>query len=188
MKKFWLLFVLSITFLSLQAQEKEDIQSVNFYGVDFSKTNAVGASETVLQFVQAFQGINELFLSEPAKYDASKAMKIKVNRIDVSQASDRAQEFDNNNLVYSDSELMTREDLAYIVSQYETKGDGYGLLYIADVLDKGHSTGYFHFVIFSEATGEIIKVSSATGKAKGFGLRNFWARSVLNAMKTVRFQ
>ena len=54
---------------------------------------------------------------------------------------------------------------------------------IATTLDKGNGIGYYTAVLFDPATQEVILQMDMTGKPGGFGLRNYWAGSVYNALK-----
>ena len=58
-----------------------------------------------------------------------------------------------------------------------------GLVLVATTLDKGNGLGYYTAVLFDPATHEIITQMDMVGKPGGFGLRNYWAGSVYNALK-----
>ena len=51
------------------------------YGIDFSRTIIVSARESNEEFAKAFAGINELLLTEPDKYNFSKAFKREVHDV-----------------------------------------------------------------------------------------------------------
>ena len=57
------------------------------------------------------------------------------------------------------------------------------LVLIATTLDKGNGIGYYTAVLFDPATQEVILQMDMAGKPGGFGLRNYWAGSVYNALK-----
>ena len=46
----------------------KDIQSIKFYGVDYSQVKIFGADESPAQFKDAFRRINELFIGNPEGY------------------------------------------------------------------------------------------------------------------------
>ena len=54
---------------------------------------------------------------------------------------------------------------------------------IATTLDKGNGIGYYTAVLSEPATQEVILQMDMAGKPGGFGLRNYWAGSVYNALK-----
>lgn len=55
----------------------KDIQSIKFYGVDYSQVKVFGADESPAQFKDAFRRINELFITEAKKYNVGKQLKKK---------------------------------------------------------------------------------------------------------------
>ena len=76
MKKL-ILFLFLSTSLFCFGQGKsalKDIQSIKFYGVDYSQVKVFGADESPVQFKDAFRRINELFITEAKKYNAGKQL------------------------------------------------------------------------------------------------------------------
>ena len=74
MKKL-ILFLFLSTSLFCFGQDKsalKDIQSIKFYGVDYSQAKVFGADESPIQFKDAFRRINELFITEAKKYNVDR--------------------------------------------------------------------------------------------------------------------
>ena len=83
MKKL-ILFLFLSTSLFCFGQGKsalKDIQSIKFYGVDYSQVKIFGADESPIQFKDAFRRINELFITEAKKYNVGKQLKKEVTEI-----------------------------------------------------------------------------------------------------------
>ena len=83
MKKL-ILFLFLSTSLFCFGQGKsalKDIQSIKFYGVDYSQVKVFGADESPVQFKDAFRRINELFITEAKKYNVGKQLKKEVTEI-----------------------------------------------------------------------------------------------------------
>ena len=83
MKKL-ILFLFLSTSLFCFGQGKsalKDIQSIKFYGVDYSLVKVFGADESPAQFKDAFRRINELFITEAKKYNVGKQLKKEVTEI-----------------------------------------------------------------------------------------------------------
>ena len=57
------------------------------------------------------------------------------------------------------------------------------MVFIAQFLDKSNARGTYEVVFFNTETKEIIEEWITDGKARGFGLRNYWAGSVYSALK-----
>ena len=81
----------------------------------------------------------------------------------------------------------TKADIAAqlpgILARYDNGSGNKGLVLIATTLDKGNGIGYYTAVLFDPATQEVILQMDMAGKPGGFGLRNYWAGSVYNALK-----
>ena len=63
------------------------------------------------------------------------------------------------------------------------KTSGVGMVFIAQLLDKSNNRGTYEVVFFNTETKEIIEEWITSGKARGFGLRNYWAGSIHSALK-----
>jgi hypothetical protein len=58
-----------------------------------------------------------------------------------------------------------------------------GLVFVAENLNKITQMGSYWVCFFDLGTKEIIDMQLKTGKAAGFGFRNYWAGSAFNVMK-----
>lgn len=177
------LFVCSA--LAAQPNVGED---VNYYGIDFSKTKTFGAAETGAQFKDAFTRINTLVIAEWPKYDPGKFLYKNIVLQDISVTT-----LVNNEINPSDIETtssgyrLTDDDIAGMVRRYDLKeSEGTGLVIIGELLEKSTYLGGFYVVYFDIASREVLSSRQIIGKARGFGLRNYWAGALYNAMKTLR--
>ncbi|MDU1890206.1 MAG: hypothetical protein E6767_05910 [Dysgonomonas sp.] len=181
--------VLGILLMSVfsYAQNKDvlkDIQKIRFYGVDFSKAKVYGAKETPSQFKIAFEEINNLFLSEPKKFNVEKYMNKTNMGVEVDGVKDRIKQINLDDIqTTSEQYELSNADLQSIVKAIPTKDETTGVIYIAELLNKPKNRGYYHIVFFNPQTKEIIDTWKADGKAQGFGVRNFWAGSIYKMMK-----
>ena len=57
------------------------------------------------------------------------------------------------------------------------------LIMVAMLLNKADARATYQIVFFNTKTREILYSAPTNGKARGFGLRNYWAGSVHSAMK-----
>lgn len=152
-----------------------------FYGIDFSLARVVGASESEEEFIEAFKGINELFLSEPEKYVQSLAtrMKKEITAVDIDPVLAVIDEIDTEEIkINKTAELLSEDDLKYALLGLDIKPDnGLGLLVVCGGLDKGTEYGTFYYVIFDNRDMSILDTWASKGKSGGIGLCNYWARS-----------
>ena len=73
MKKLFTLLFLATSMICFGQNKNflKEVESINFYGVDYSAAKVFGAAETPAQFKVAFDGINRLFITEAKKYDVT---------------------------------------------------------------------------------------------------------------------
>jgi hypothetical protein len=161
--------------------------TVTFFGIDFSACRGIvlGAGAEEMRDVY-FPAINELMLAEEEKYSIRKAfMKSDVTNT-LSDVTRVNKTLDAAGFAaYSASEVkpLDAEALSAMISKYELKDrTGVGLVFIAEYLDKPKTKGVFHVVYFSMPDGRIILSEKVSGKPGGFGMRNFWARSVFEVL------
>lgn len=167
---------------------KTGIETITFYGVDFSLTKVYAADESPEKFITAFQGINELFKKEPKKYDVTKAFKVRTATTSLAEVQAQNAKIDCSKLfVQSNNYSLTREDIDAQIRKFNTGTDkGYGAIIFAGLLNKGKGNATYTVVIFNIETKEIVSQQQVTAKAKGFGLRNYWAGSVYATLKQIR--
>ena len=185
MKKLLLIFacIFSISMLHAQSGEKYYV-----YGVDFTHVKVCAAEESVEQFAQAFEGINMLLITEPVKYDFSFMLDSYRTTLSLDPMMKLLSSCD-----YSDLKTYDREfpeiDCAQCVKSYDLpQTEGMGVVLIAKLLDKPNKLAIYNVVLFDIATREIIAQEEVAGYAGGFGLRNFWARSVYNVLQSTRYK
>lgn len=185
-----MVFMCLLLSIVVNAQDKtslKDIEELTFFGVDFQNAKVFGANESAEQFKEAFRGINNLFLSEPKKYDTGKAFGAKVTNsldtsIDLVDGISRANLFtEDENYALSDEQI---EEMIARLKVGDAKG--YGAVIIAGLLNKARNQGIFNMVVFNIANREIVVNRRFVERAKGFGLRNFWAYPVYRTLGGVR--
>lgn len=162
-----------------QSNEGNDKLVVDFYGVDFSTVNVIGAGETEEKFLDAFDGINGLMLSEPKKYNVGKFLDLDVVSTYIADAIKQIDKLENVDFKNKKKEKIS---LRKILDVYPST-EGNILIIIAKELNKGRNMGHFMAVVFDGESKEIISKVNFSGKAAGFGLRNFWAGSLYKGMK-----
>ena len=184
MKKL-ILFLFLSTSLFCFGQVKsalKDIQSIKFYGVDYSQAKVFGADESPIQFKDA---INELFITEAKKYNVEKQLKKEVTEISLDAVNQVNENINVAELMTTKREYsLSKEQIkAAIEALPIQKTPGVGMVFIAQFLDKSNARGTYEVVFFNTETKEIIEEWITDGKARGFGLRNYWAGSIYSALK-----
>ena len=153
----------------------KDISSVTFYGIDFTRAKVYGAKEGPMQFI-----------TEPKKYDIGKRLGVNVEVTSLEAVNDanktiNPDEIMTTNSGYTLDEKQIEEVIKTlpILSQEEKTG----LIMVAMLLNKADARATYQIVFFNTKTREILYSAPTNGKARGFGLRNYWAGSVHSAMK-----
>ena len=173
----------------LFGQTPQEITSITFYGVDYSLVRVYGASESPTQFRTAFAAINDLFITEPKKYDISKFTGKKLNEISLDAVSEVNHKINLHDLVTTTPDYtLDATQITQAVRRLPIKkgAEGTGAVVVAQLLNKADNRGTYELVYFDVATREIIDGITLSGKAGGFGLRNFWAGSLYKALKDLR--
>jgi hypothetical protein len=191
MKKLIILttLILAVYYGKLYAQDVNSVFSAKeiiFYGVDFSNVKLVG---TTVDFAnlndirdRQFNAINNLFISEPEKYDPKKAFKKDKATIDLSIVDKRNLTPDIDKLLTTTQNTLSKESIDAMIKEYTISDgvSGIGVCFVMEnliKLEKGsHATLYV--VFFDIATKTVLICENADSIAGGFGFKNFWAKTV----------
>ncbi len=188
------LFVLTALILvaycaKLVAQDVKSVFStmeIVWFGLDFSNVKLVGTSVDFANLTdirdRQFNAINNLFISEPVKYDIKKAFKKDKATNDFSIVEKRNISPDIDKLLVQTENTLSKETIAEIIKAYNPKEatSGIGACFVMEnliKLEKGsHATMYI--VFFDIATKKVLVCEKADSIAGGFGFKNFWAKTI----------
>lgn len=152
------------------------------YGVDFSYVQIYGARESTQQFSKAFLGINAIFKAEVKKFDFSILTQKEVAIY--TYPTDKLIENINWDYVMNSNGTPQKQSVENIIKQYDLPHEnGYGMVFIAWLLNKPEAKAYYDVVIFDIKTRKIIFDSTINAKAGGMSLRNFWATPIYKIIK-----
>ena len=184
-----LLFLISSVICFGQNREAlKDIPAIKFYGIDYSLVKVYGAAEPSSRFKETFGKINELFITEPNKFDVSKytGMKVKEVSLDAVNAVNNKISTYTLTTTNRDYSLNEKQITDLVKALPIVQEPGTGLVLVAMLLNKADNRGSYQVVFFNTETKEIISNWPTLGKAGGAGLRNFWANSVYKVLKTMK--
>jgi len=188
MKKFLLLLAACFSINAFAQNNITSIHKVNFYGVDFSHANLYGLEESPDAIKLGLERINQLFIKEKKKYDIGRYFKKEVVNY-CFESTDR-----NNGQISVEKQYsydryfeLSTNQVQKIINNLSCKSDGYGLVFIAESLNKVDETASYLVVFFDGKTKKIIYSKRASGKAKGFGVRNHWAGSIYDLLKSWKY-
>lgn len=130
---------------------------------------------------------NNLVYTEREKY-IEKTLKSKKVSFSADMVKDLNGEIDMEEKITDDESLykhLDKEQISKIVSSYDIPDElsGVGLVFIADSYSKPEEAGAYYVTFIDLDTKEILSTERRSGKAKGFGLRNYWANSFYVILK-----
>ena len=174
-------------------------EDIIWLGVDFSDVKFIGPasgwgevstkSPTEMRD-KYFPEWNSLILNEWKAFKVEDA----VYRTEVLQdikAVSKANERSNKKEIFSESisdyQLLDEGNVKSMVKKYDFDGkSGIGFLLIAEGMSKGREEASYWATFVDMKTKNILLAKRVTGKAGGFGFRNYWAGSIKSAMKTIK--
>jgi hypothetical protein len=185
--------------ISLKAQSVKDIFNVDvpitYYGVDFSKGHYFGEIGTVdiNEMIDLTNKINELIVKEAPKYNVAAAIqRTEINTKTDLTLTENASIDTKRFIVFSkDEDRLTEDAIKKTVAKYNVSGKGIGMVFMVDLMDKSTTQTTVWVTFFNESNKKLLFTEKLTGKAGGFGFRNYWARSfynIINDMKTLKFK
>lgn len=192
--------LICLSSFSVTGQTKADIfngsSDITWLGIDFTQTKFIG---TAAQFKDAGEitssefrdkyipSWNQLFINEQKKYDVAKAVK----RAEVKYAMDVTEKANNSikGNFFSDDpndyKKLDEQKVANLVKNYDFQGKtGIGFIFFIDGMSKSkdEASGWVTFVDMKSK--KVLLTEYKTGKAGGFGFKNYWAKSFLNLLKS----
>lgn len=195
---FLLLFVFNFS-NAQDAYQALTSDEMTWFGIDYSHVKLIG---TFSQFGEAgvvdeddirkkyFPAWNSLVLKESDKYDLKGAFRKNHVEYKLAMMEEVNAETSNASMVSiseSDRYHLTEEKVNSIIANYPiTNVSGVGLVFIAESLDKTIEQGSYYVAIFDIATKKVLMTKKIIGKAGGFGIRNYWARSFFNVIVQCR--
>jgi hypothetical protein len=184
-----MLLLAAATSAIAQAQDKTQIidpaVKVTWLGLDFTGVKFIGDRErlgSMSDVKHLMEAWNSVLETENEKYNPGRA----IGRRNLNLALEVTKEH-NANLelidVFSnnkqDHQHLTASDVDQIISGYDFKGNpGIGLIYIVDSFSKLDEEGAIWVTFVDMDSNKVIYTEKMIGPPGGFGMRNFWAKSV----------
>ena len=191
MKKLFLLsfFILS-SICSIYAQSNAELfnsAKMVWFGVDMSRSKLVGVEgftdpyDIQKRYVPAW---NSLVLSEAEKYDVRKFFKKGEVVNDIIAVEAVNEKINPGEWVKMNTYTLDKSEIAGMVKKYKgTEKEGLGLVFIVESFDKFKESGFIYVTFFNIASKEVILTEKLTAKAGGFGVRNYWAKTIFGVME-----
>ncbi|WP_212006406.1 hypothetical protein [Chitinophaga sp. HK235] len=162
--------------------------SFTWLGVDFTQARLLGdAAANAVDIVDRhFAGINDVVINEPKKYDVAGAFHRSKVTYDVTATNKRNAAANKEALKSDNNDDITRlkpADITKLVKGIDVNGKkGIGVLFVMESMNKTGKEASMYVTVIDMATRNVLLTERMTGKAKGFGFRNYWAFSVHDVM------
>jgi hypothetical protein len=170
---------------------------VTWLGIDYTQLRFIGSASQMGEGSSItpdqirdkyFPAWNDLVINEPKKYDVPAAC----NRASVTNAPEVAGKMNNSTKTdqvftsdANDFSRLTKEMVAAQVKKYNFAGHkGLGMMLVGESMSKGKEASSYWVVFVDMDTKKVLVAERLEEKAGGFGFRNYWARSVMESLKT----
>jgi len=170
----------------------QDAQEITWYGIDYSKNKLVGLPSDFKDLYAITQnyygGINNLFLSEPQKYDIARATGKKIN-YKIETALTNGAKVNTSNLVTNERQQLSDADVQEAIKQFKSDSSCVGMTMVMENFDKPMTMVRLHLVFFDPSTSEILFTKRyETLISGGFGFRNYYASGIYQTIKKITLE
>lgn len=192
MKRYLILYVLSLGMVfSSIGQDKFNTSEITWFGIDYSECYFMTRYDfpNTGDLKAKLNDWNDLILYERSKYIEKTLPGKKVN-YEVDAVEERNRLVDIKSRVTEDLSLkdhLSKQRVEEIIKSLsvDESTEGTGLILIAGYYSKPDAIGEYYYVFFDCKSREIYAAEKITGKAKGFGFRNYWANTFYEVLKTI---
>lgn len=166
-------------------------KKTTWLGLDFSELRILGdAGADVWEIKDRyFESMNDLVLNETEKYNVAKTFRRSNISFDLSSVRKANAKVDVDKMkTYNSEDLqrVTPEQIQKMVSAYTLSDKtGYGIVFIVDGFNKTAQNASMYVTIIDMASQKVLLTKRMTGKAMGFGFRNYWARTIYEVLKSI---
>jgi hypothetical protein len=182
--------------LILKAQTANQVftkADITWYGLDFSVAKFKGTftnfdintskSPATLRDLY-FPGWNNVVVEEKDKYDLKKFCKKSTVFYNITKATDiNAHVNPDSMITLNPVPVIPLDKIELVVSNYKDPfSGGIGLVFIIECFDTSNDVGSMHMAFFDIQTGKLLFKRRIQTSPGGFGVRNYWIRTVYNAM------
>jgi hypothetical protein len=174
---------------------KSDVK-ITYLGIDYSQVKLIGSFN---QFAEAgatgpklikskyFDSWNNLVINESKKYDIAWILRKETINSDIVEISELNSKTGLETIEAENTPNYTTDFIKNYVSKYNFSiKEGFGIVFIAESLNKNNQEGILHFVVFNLKTNEVVIQERLIEPAGGIGLRNYWARTIFEAIRELQ--
>lgn len=195
MKKLLLLLIttIAISFSGFTQSSDDSFNSndITWFGIDYTQCYFLNPIDFPSRddLKSKLRAWNHLILNEKEKY-MEKTLPGKNVKYEIDAVNEKNNAIEIKSHITEDGSKIKHLDpgqIQEIINDYpiEEGLSGTGLMLIAESYDKPAEHGNYYVTFFDIETKKIFVSERYSGKAKGFGLRNYWAGSYYKVLQAV---
>jgi hypothetical protein len=175
-------FAKSQTTFKAVLKEINTLDSVTWFGLDFSNANFVGAFPDRQDVRQSYlEAWNSLVLSNSWLY----YYRDKPFLYDLSVVKKRNKQVRSDDLFSMMVKSLTKEGIQKIIEEYDPEiKTGKGLVFIVEGFDKNVELASVWVTYFDIESRQVIYTARVSGNARGFSMVNHWGHAIEKIFKT----
>lgn len=199
MKKFVFVLLFIMSDFILHSQNANDIftsKTLTWYGLDFSKTVIIGGASEFGSFTinssdvknKYFQGWNDLFITDPKKFNLKKTFKKDDIYTDLNAVGKINSNADDSKIFGTTPVSLTKDDIQKMVNELDIQPkDGIGLCFIIETFNKikGNEYASMWVTFFDIKTKKVLLTNRMQGKSGGIGLKSYWANAIYKVLNDI---
>lgn len=171
---------------------------ITWLGLDFSQAKFIGPATqykdagelTEEDFRDKYTvAWNRLYIDEQKKYNVAEMVHRSTVKyaLEVTAKANAKIKKDVFGASPNDFKTLDEKKIGDLVSHYDFQGKtGSGVLFFVEGMSKGEGQAGAWVTLVDMKTKKVLFTTFKTGKAGGFGFRNYWAKSWVNIMKEAR--
>lgn len=190
-----LIALLALCIVTTNAQTIQDVfkaeTNLTWLGIDFSGVKILGHTDIEVEDFanRQFAGINELVLNEPKKFDLPKAFHKATVTTDLSIVKAKNKGLDPDKIKSAndaDRTRFTNATIEKMVKGYDFGGKkGVGVVILMESMSKTAERSSMYITFINMSNGKVIHTERIEEKVGGFGLRNYYAKSIYEMLKDI---
>ncbi|QEC69465.1 hypothetical protein FRZ67_19960 [Panacibacter ginsenosidivorans] len=190
-----LLTVLSFCIGTLSAQTFQDYfkpeTNITWLGIDFTDVKVLGHTDIEVEDLATryFEGINELVLAEPKKFDLAKAFHKATVESDLSFVKAKNKGISDSKIKSANDADMARfskPTIDKMVKGYDFGNKkGIGVIFFMEGMSKTKERSSMWVTFIDMSSKKVLYTERMEEKVGGFGLRNYYAKSIYEALDDI---
>jgi hypothetical protein len=192
MRKLGLLILAgALWFPGLAKNPAQETNELVWCGIDYTLVQFIGTSDQFADLPKIqnhyFRAWNEIILDESSKYDLNTAFSVSTITYNMENSILRSEQRDMAGIVQSSDYSIDEEQVTRVVqTNVDPSVDGVGAMFVMETLNKTAVKSTMWLAVFNVATGEVLFMRRYSGEVRGFGFRNYYARSLYNVIKNLK--